>query len=267
MKEQKINRIGFTLIEMLVVIAIIALIAALVFPAINSALMKGKQTKCISQLRGFAQIWNMRYMELNPSSPLESDRIYPWLSSMYPHDMGTKNFFICPSDPSNGADGGKPDAADFVTIDPNDFPETDDNDNNPASGQHAARNPDVERNSYMYEFCDATISWGWNGYVKGPGNTFIDANTVDEDKDGRITWGEVKLYQLKYGDTFSQGEYPAGRFPVIRCFHHYKSRRVVVQNMDNPGSPTRESSIRVLNAAVGGNVFISGMQWEYPLAD
>lgn len=42
---------GFTLIELLVVISIIGLLAALVFPALNSSLAKGKRLACLNSLK------------------------------------------------------------------------------------------------------------------------------------------------------------------------------------------------------------------------
>ncbi|MFM8763518.1 MAG: type II secretion system protein, partial [Spartobacteria bacterium] len=42
---------AFTVIEILVVIAIVAVLAALLFPAMSAALDRAKDTKCISNLR------------------------------------------------------------------------------------------------------------------------------------------------------------------------------------------------------------------------
>lgn len=42
---------GFTLVELLVVIAIIAILAALLFPAVTSAVASSHQAKCVSNLR------------------------------------------------------------------------------------------------------------------------------------------------------------------------------------------------------------------------
>ncbi len=55
MKRKK----GFTLIEMLVVIAIIALLVALVVPAVNSALRSARRTQSMSRLRTLGQAFIM----------------------------------------------------------------------------------------------------------------------------------------------------------------------------------------------------------------
>ena len=49
--EARGARRGFTLIEMLVIIAIIALLAALLVPAVNKALERGRRSLCASNVR------------------------------------------------------------------------------------------------------------------------------------------------------------------------------------------------------------------------
>jgi len=48
---RKFIRLGFSLVELLVVIAIIVILAALAFPAGRSFIEKGKQAKCVTNLR------------------------------------------------------------------------------------------------------------------------------------------------------------------------------------------------------------------------
>lgn len=46
---------GFTLVELLAVIAIIAILAAILFPALGSATERGKETRCMNNLKSWGQ--------------------------------------------------------------------------------------------------------------------------------------------------------------------------------------------------------------------
>ncbi len=246
MKEQKPTQSGFTLIEMLVVIAIIVLLASLLFPAINSAIKRAQQTKCMSNLRNFGIAWNTNYLSVKSGRyNYETDAIFPWLSDMVP-DFANPESLVCPGDSSHGTYGSKPEeSADYN--DQYAFEETDDLTGN----NHALRNQDIEACSYMYEFNAAECSW-YNGSTE----------EADLNKDGIVSWAEAKLKQLS-GDTFSPDGYDPSKFPLVRCFHHYDDKKVRVDDLDDNKII---SSIRVLNVAMDGHIFLSGTQWEFPLA-
>ncbi len=70
------RRNGFTLIEILVVIAIIAILAALLFPTFLRAKDKASRTTCISNMRETGRALNMYLADFDELFP--SDRIKPF---------------------------------------------------------------------------------------------------------------------------------------------------------------------------------------------
>ena len=73
------TNLHFTLVELLIVIAIIAILAALLLPALQSARERGVGTNCASRIKQFSQI-NLLYTDDNNGFMPYSiyGRTYPW---------------------------------------------------------------------------------------------------------------------------------------------------------------------------------------------
>ena len=67
---------GFTLVEMLVVIAIIALLAALLFPVLSRAREKARQSQCLSNLRQLASALALYRTDYEGRNPGMGDGTY-----------------------------------------------------------------------------------------------------------------------------------------------------------------------------------------------
>ena len=111
---------SFTLIELLIVIAIIAILAAMLLPALNKARERGMTTRCLGnakQLGQYCTMYSMQYADYIPLASKNPGEIDTWAPSWIPllwrfanpgdkrssgeivttlHSSGT-NAFICPS--------------------------------------------------------------------------------------------------------------------------------------------------------------------------
>ena len=105
------NRRGFTLIELMVVIAVIALMAALLFPALNRAKESGRRTACASNLRQLGVALSIYAGENEGSFPLVTVT-NRWPAQLY---RSYENFdvLLCASDPTPRVRGAglRPDEA------------------------------------------------------------------------------------------------------------------------------------------------------------
>src|SRR5204863_8656508 len=75
--EMRRYRLGFTFIELLCVIAIIAILAAILFPVFAQARSKARQTSCASNLQQLAIAANLYSQDHNGRFPPKDDDFAP----------------------------------------------------------------------------------------------------------------------------------------------------------------------------------------------
>jgi len=96
------GRFGFTLIELMIVIAIIAILAAILFPVFAHAREKARQTNCISNVRQIAMALVMYAGDADNALPLERGSapgnlyVSSWIDTVQPYSNNLQ-LFICPS--------------------------------------------------------------------------------------------------------------------------------------------------------------------------
>ena len=108
---------GFTLIEMLVVIAILALLISLVSPAVGRALERGRATACMMKLREMGTALHLYAVDHRGFKPaprrdneykglwyyaLGGGRDAPYPDGYLPNPRGGSSFWHCPSYPFPG---------------------------------------------------------------------------------------------------------------------------------------------------------------------
>jgi prepilin-type N-terminal cleavage/methylation domain-containing protein/prepilin-type processing-associated H-X9-DG protein len=101
------STIAFTLVELLVVLAIIAILAALLFPAVTRAKESGRGAACISNLRQIGVALQVYVDENQQRLPVMRDRAsvvdtnapsLPSVERVLRDQLGNTNVLRCPSD-------------------------------------------------------------------------------------------------------------------------------------------------------------------------
>ena len=111
------HRATFTLIEMLTVIGVIALLAAMLLPALTGARERGRRVPCASNLRQTGLGIHQYALDNRSFVPYSAPAAADWSNSSFAL-LGTNNYvnstqmFLCPSDKRQGVKA----AADFTTF-------------------------------------------------------------------------------------------------------------------------------------------------------
>jgi len=102
---------GFTLIELMIVIAIIAILAAILFPVFARAREKARQTTCVSNVRqiGLAMLMYSgdydTYLPLVRGSAPPPRYLTSWIEALQPY-VGNLQIFVCPNASGTSTDWG-----------------------------------------------------------------------------------------------------------------------------------------------------------------
>src|SRR5262249_29982650 len=106
MKSSPEMRCAFSLIELLVVMAIISILAALLLPSLSTAKLRAQQIQCLSQQHQLGLAFNMFSQEHGRYLASYSEDPYSAFQSFQPlsNDLKVVKLLACPSDTRLPAD-------------------------------------------------------------------------------------------------------------------------------------------------------------------
>jgi prepilin-type N-terminal cleavage/methylation domain-containing protein len=247
---------GFTLVEMLAVIVIIAILASALVSSLNKAKSLARQADCKSNMRQLGAAILIYRSDNGGQNPA-------WLSCLYPNYVDDLHLFICRSDPNHGTGNCYPDSPSLPALGSwtssalvNDNSGNHDTQRNNGNGSSQTG---VNACSYFYEFSVAPSPWQSLTYsqTKPAGLSALGNFTLYRD---------FKNAQLQYGDD-ADGcvSYSTSRLPIIRCYQHINEGQIRGHVTAKSGlaidSPIQSFPITI-NVAHAGNVYVGPPWWE-----
>lgn len=249
---------GFTIVEVLTVITMIAILATALFHTVTKARAMARQTECKSNLRQFGAAILVYRADNGNRNP-------DWLSCLYPQYVDDKHLFVCRSDAAKGVGRNRPAGLHpYTGVDPDSaqsFEETIDNQSNKARPGNR-QNADITTCSYFYEFSCAPKPADWSVWSGAP---------------AVVSWNLYKEHQLQFGDLNSDPNnssggpyrpYSSSRMPIIRCYHHFAESHVRAHDNDKSSHVIWGQTITrpiTINVAYAGNVYVGPLLWEAAL--
>jgi prepilin-type N-terminal cleavage/methylation domain-containing protein len=244
-------RRAFTLTELLIVIAIIAVLAGLLIPAANMVRQQANTVKCTSNMRQIAMAVEVYVQNANGSFPDN----FPELVTLY---TLPPKVLLCPSDPKKGTDpnmGREPAWGDLTRlwyIHQNTYL--------PASvaAQFAPVNT-----SYDFE-ASGTVTSIQPDLVQSNDISFFYFNLSHTGQSlpalGSVSWADCKQNEQQFGNGDANNNptaFPASAVPIMRCYNHWDW----VQAYNHATSPT-SYPVKVNNISMEFNQIWTTPYWE-----
>jgi len=265
-------RKGFTLVELLVVIAVIGIIAAILLPALARARESARRSSCQNNLKQFGLVFKMyaaeaagSYPPLSPYGSVRPDALSsplwsaPQAAAIYPEYLSDMNIAQCASD--SGGDPGWLSVQPRVPGDGGDFD----------SWKQAARDAGDWVSFDYFQTAEMGRSYAYKGYVLSSPAEFYGVwgattiNAIIEDVD-ILGVGMVRVKNYDENLTLNAGPWPvwvpptplatgtAGGDQVLRLREGVE--RFLVTDINNAAASARsESAMPVMWDTFGSSQF------------